>query len=564
METPKVPLLKDLAFFFVVNQVPAYSPAALALLPPRVRRDLLDHLPAVELWRLESCAEFTGGLDMEEVWKARVETHIKAWVSPEELSPPGDESASSRELYLAHLAKLLLFTTSQDLQQHTSLYHAPILPGTPSVSSEEDSLALRKKFNFRLGRAAMSPSSIAVLVKKEKYIAFLFYGIFMNIPSRVLPRVFDPQRKYYYIPISYARGPHSIVKRNLGKTFGEWVGYLVERVPWGPKKLDFGIPSPDFVSSSLDRRVLSFLRFLEEICVTITSDLTVHAVTDVLRKLFGSESELPVTSLSIEVQYFHQLSWILPEVAKVCGKAEVSQSGYSRLKSIKIRVFMEEFASSKTAQVCKWSKMLFQEEIKSVVLVRLKTCVPSDLCRTLSHLLATRASLALIELVNCSINVTEMQLLVSTFLRTPTSHTQTLSIREWHLLREAESSAVTRTEATPSLTAALKETLNLPCQSSENKVLCLPFIPSGPCSLPWLLSLPQVSLSSLELTVPSSPTHATQLLEILSTSESLPVTGITVTFESKNPSATEKAHADIIFDLAMCPHVGEVQITKLS
>ena len=601
VENTEVPALKEAAFYFLVAQTVSYSAATLALLPPRVRRELLRHLPAAELWRLETCPQFVEEMDMEAVWRERVVRHISNWVAPADLAPPPLElGLSYREYYLAHFGRLLLCSTARNIQQSASPYHGLIL------GLERESTVLvgsvfqqRKRVCFRLSFVVLqAPATcnevdgIAELVDREKYIDFLYYGVFMEkVPSlwMATPYLFDPKKEYHF-PDHYRRtSSGSYADRLLQplsaysnptvlsavQRYSEMIGHLSDCTGWGPKALDLVFPPDELVKSISDKTVLNFLRFVEEININLTSDLSFSDIAEVLEGLLRHDSPLVPTSLRIEVHYFHQLSWILPRLGQVCGQSTLgspgAKVGYSRLKSIEIAMSKE--AEGDVTHGCEWSKVLFHEEIESIVLRRLQTCVPPDLCRSLSYLLVTRPSIRVIELTNCSVGSSEMQLLVSTFLRTPTSHTQTLTITQWDPsptthdpLHDAKCRTAAPEEATvPEMSAALAETLKLLCQTN-NKVLCIPFISSGPCSLPWLLSLPQLTLhDSLELTVPyhRCREQLLKILESLSSSDSFPVEGVTVNVESRNPSSVESMCSDVIIDLTMCQYVGEVRLTKI-
>ena len=138
---------------------------------------------------------------------------------------------------------------------------------------------------------------------------------------------------------------------------------------------------------------------------------------------------------------------------------------------------------------------MFQDKIESITL---KACFPTNFPFLLSHLLTTRPSLRLIDLAGCWSDYNSLQLLVSTFLFASTDHPQTLVIRELRMppgaIRRAKSQQLQSSVKLPVKVSG-------PCRSGEHKTLCLPFISSGPCSLAWLLSLPKLSLKSLNLTV---------------------------------------------------------------
>jgi hypothetical protein len=532
---PSVTSLKDASFFAIVEQVHTYSPAALSLLPARVRRKMLRFLPAAELWRLERCRDFVEGLDMGAVWSDRLKTHISDWVYPEdvdEVKQEDNEGPSAREVYLFNVTHVLLSMTADrlehlDFQTHVS--HSDMYERTAYV---------QRTGRFRLPRALQGNTE--KLVNKNDYVDLLFYGVFMkNVPLlyKVASCHFHPE---YNIPLLKGARHSGCVcmeratrqKYTLSpmcvQCFQRMVGYLVDNTDWRPKTLSICSPSQGFVKSVEKRNdtVLKFLRSVEEIKVVITSLASYFNMVRVLRGVFQPQAGLSPTSL------------IIKQKNSLEGDASCSA-------------------------------------VSGVVV----------------SLLETRPGLRLVELTNCSLKTSDMESLVSVFLSTATSCTRTLNIRQgarhFQVGRQfqgarqfqggclfQESLPLNRTHTLPPLcNQKLFKPLKISqqvataseesCQNGENKVLCLPFLPS---LLQWLLAFPGLSLHHLELTVPDSlcDEYLPQIYEILTrSSDSIPSPfPITVTVECKTPSVTESKCAGVIFDLAMCHHIYEVRLMK--
>ena len=568
--------LKDATFYFVVEHAEAFSPASLALLPPRVRREILRLSPAAELWRLERCAAFVEELDMEAVWSERVETHILAWVSPAELSVARPETGvRSREFYLERVASLLLSTTSERLRQFLSPHHMVIsLDPDETLKTVFDQC---KRVCFRLSRVkpkcprvgdpVSTAGSSAELVIRRDYINFLFYGVCAKtVPSlwKVETCAFDPEKEYHF-PLRFVGGAATFLQR-----FREMVRCLADCTGWGPKQLNVVSPSREFMESVTDEAVLGFLHTVEEVRVDVT-DVGFPEVIEALEAIFKPRASLSPTGLSIRVQFPHQLSWLLPRLTAVCGNRDAMNTesaqirgetdGYLGLRKIDIEILERTSCDPSALMSCSdWSRLLHQENIESIVLTRLGTGVPPGLSSVLCHLLLGRPSLRAVQLTDCSVSSHHLQSLVSVFLSTPTTHSQTLSIRQWS---PPSSQPHHSDNHTGGMTPETTTGVDVPCQSGENKVLCLPFIPAGPCSLPWLLALPRLSLPALELTIPDSlcETHLRDLLQILDSSDQLPVGSVTATVESSSPAEVESRCAGVMIDLAMCSHISEVRIT---
>ena len=552
---PPVTSLKDASFFAIVEQVHTYPPAALSLLPARVRRKMLPFLPAAELWRLERCRDFVEGLDMEAVWSDRLKTHISDWVYPEDVDEvkQGDhEGPSAREVYLFNVTHVLLSMTADRLE------HLDFQTHVSDSDIAERRAYVQRAGRFRLPHALEPKGNTEELVNKDDYADLLFYGVFMkNVPLlyKVASCHFHPE---FNIPLPYnLKGArHSGCVRVERATrqkytlspmcvqcFQNMVGYLVENIDWRPKTLSICSPSLGFVKSVEKRNdtVLKFLRSVEEIKVVITSLASCFNMARVLRGVFQPQALAGLSPTSLIIKQKNSLG----------GDACCST-------------------------------------VSGVVV----------------SLLETRPSLRHVELTNCSLETSDIESLVSAFLCTATSCTKTLNIRQWgchfqvgrqfqesrHFKERRkfqvgrqfqggclfqESLPLNRTHTPPPLrNQKLFEPLKISqkvatasedsCQNGENKVLCLPFLPS---LLQWLLAFPGLSLHHLELTVPDSlcDKYLPQICEILTrSSDSIPSPlPITVTIECKTPSVTESRCAGMIFDLAMCPHIDEVRLTKV-
>ena len=510
--------LEDASFFFIVENVHTYSPASLSLLPLRVRRQMLPFLPPAQLWRLERCRGFAEGIDMEGAWKERVRTHISAWIYPEdvdEVKHEDHEGRTSGEVYFDHVTHVLL-SMSPDLLQHlNSQTHLSF------NDISERTTYLRQKGRFQLSHA--KPSSGDTMVKKEDYVDLLFYGVHMKtVPPlyKVVPCPFDPNKEYS-IPLHYnTKGPkhpgcshgtdgrYSIPSLCV-QCFQSLVGYLVDNSDRRPKRLCIVTPSRGLIESVTNDKLLQFLHSVEEVKVVISQGACSNGVLSLV-----DVEGLSPTSFSIKEKCLHATT--------------ISGSSY-------------------------WGRLL------SVT----------------GSMLRTKPGLKLVEIVSCSLEMMEnTESVVTTFLHTATSCTRTLNIRQTACSLQYSSRYEHHLFSSPSLAPQVRgpqQPLRVSrCQNGENKILRLPFLPNGPCSLPWLLAFPDFSLKHLELTVPETlcDKHLPEICRIMSSWDSLssPVPAVestTVTVECKESSVAEAQYAGLIFDLAMCPHIDEVRIMKV-
>lgn len=575
--------LEDACFYYIVNHVNTFSPAAISLLPSHVRRRLLSFLPAADVWRLERCPTFSLGLDMEEEWRRRIETHIIAWKAPEGLEFKKDSTA--RESYLYHTSRVLLSSTKEKTAQTPSLYHAMPAPRY----NTRDLYKHRALFSYHLHRAQINPprgvrlDATPELVEKQYYLSFLFCGVHIaNAPHLLHYNTYNfDSRKEYHIPLRYTSKenglgfhwtPYSYTPRYhdmpmVSKTphcFQHIITSLMQNSGWTPRKLDISAPSEEFLSNVSEECILRFLSRVQEINVQLVHDARFSEVAGVLAALFA---RLSPTSVCIETKYHYQLSWLLPRLAATCGRLSAHDrlfvhskyytSGYSGLRRIVIGTQKNHVDKSHTPGF-DWGVILCQDEIESIRLVRLKMHIPTSLPNLLPHLLATRPSLRLLELTHCGLDYNAMQVLVVTFLFTSSTQTQTLIIRDWPaktMKQELKREAVMPTGVSG------------PCRDGEYKTLSLSFIPSGACSLAWLLSLPDLRLKTLELTLEEedykSDLDKIQMILELHKLSPFPVDDVIVTvyFESRHPYVVEESSARS--KLSSCPMVKKINLTTL-
>ena len=195
--------LQDACFYWIVNHIGAFSAAALALLPSRVRLRLLPFVPAIDLWRLSRSPAFCRGLVLEEEWRRRVATHITAWNAPQELEFISDgEETTFMVSYLRYTLRLILSSSGKELSLR--------LQRKPSNHVESfEAYYERLLMFFHLRRAKLNYClDDPALLSRQGYIHLLFYGVCIEKGphSRFLKYTvygFDSQEKYLF-PHHYA------------------------------------------------------------------------------------------------------------------------------------------------------------------------------------------------------------------------------------------------------------------------------------------------------------------------------------------------------------------------
>ena len=533
--------LKDVSFFFIVDNVCAFPLEALSQLPLRVRRHILRYLSAVDIWYLETSTSYMQGIDVEKLWKRRIETHIHAWIPPKDLSPFAEnEKLTAKEKYLVYLTRLLLSATEEELSQsNNSHYFACLGDG----------------FSLRLRR---SGGRSADLLDKAIYIDFLLHGIYMPHVPRLLEIFTYPlkSRREYHVAFRYSSMARSLEYRRSTyvqplKCFTSTVNCILNLSGWLPEKLEIITPSQEFVQSLKNEHFMTFLSSVKEISIKINNNQAFPEIASILKALFEPKSKLSITNMSIETKYNRHLDWVLSKLEPVCGfmtqhdfetfRPHHIYTGYNKLRNISIK--NEALDSFRNFLSVNWIPIFCQAEIESISLTN---CMPNRLLQLLAHLLTTRPTMKHLELTACRIalDYSSVQQLVSTFLSTETNHPQTLAIKD-----------------------NKKDIIlsNLPCENGKYKTLFIPFILNGPCSLSWLLAYPKLALKRLELCVPekNQTDNLKWLYMILGSYDRRGMSlgfPVIVTIESQVPSSTEQKNAAIIYDLAMCNHVNEVRI----
>ena len=575
--------LNDVCFYFILNRVRNYSLAALSRLPWYVRRHLLSFLPAVDIWRLETCSEYVQDLDMEAVWKERIATHITPWKAqgPDAVE---QETMTAREAFLNYVTRLLLSSTSG-----------------------EKASSYNRRVPYSLHRVLSEKAAVARLRDKYSYLEVLLYSIHMVDPPALCLHGFTSCDEYY-LPnrcsvLNSKRYPHwreyeteasykdqatgNMVNVSMpGKMWlPKVLVFLMQSSGWMPKKLEVFPPSIHFLESMSDETVLKFLSRVEEISIPLFITVDISELADVLAALFGVKIGLTPTSITITTKYRFQISLILSRLAKFCGCSsnplyDQSTDGhsniYSSFQKITISTLESQQPTGHFTLTCTtdWAAFLCHDAIETIRLIGLKSSIPASLPSLLSHLLATRPSMRLVELTGCSIPHAAMETLVTSFLFTTTSHPQSLIIKQWQPPTDREVQLMSKQKRNFTCADSKKSEASMkgPCKSGENKILCLPVVCDGPCSLQWLLGLPSFSVKTTEFTVGTWGCHyrLSELLSILkglgqNSISPIPNGSITVTIESPIPpdSVDEHPSAGVIHKIAMSPLISDIQLVKV-
>lgn len=601
--------LSQLAFYYVVRHIEKFPVSALSLLPTQVRRRIFGALPASELWLLEKThglARLAEELDMEAVWEERIQTHISRWKTPSDITPEihasvGDnrEKTSFRDRYLAYVIRLLLLneadretymhepydelvettTRAQQFDQHKSLcFHlSRNAPRLPSASARGD-----HHYAF---------SEVPELVTKDDYFHFLIFGVYLRegynslycLPG--MPCVFDNQGEY--------RIPAHLKKIVSARNIQGMVGFLVGRTDWGPRKVEVNFPQHEKVFGE------ALLKFAllddKQVDVIVRSDIVDWSEFErkLLKALFAPRAR---------------------EGAPLIGERIIVDTYNSKASLIHARLFSFSGNNKKHDSLLSQQHYYWHiqvgENVESLIVRGLRDpCDGGDgshgdggggshgdgggggshgdgYSSLLPTLVKLRPTLKEVELSNCTLTQEHLHQIVSLFLHASSSSTgclHTLTVREWSPLSPQPTTTTTRPDTSdhngvsPAKPPANDTThddddVSSPATSYE-QTLCIPFLPEGPCSSSWLLSLPHLSLKSLELTVSDKTCekHVPLIIELLNTTHdpqqhdlSRHMDKIIVAIEAKRPPEVEAKHTGLIVDLSMHPLVSEVSIVPLS
>ena len=566
-----MPSLLDACLYFIANHIAAFSAATLAPIPSQLRLRLLPFAPAIDLWRLDRSPEFCRGLELvlKEEWRRRVGTHITVWKAPKGLEFVSDrEEATFRETYLRYTLQLLLTSTGEELMQRPSPFHVRVghRKHANGGSVAHDAYEHHLKFIFHLHRDNPRRVPQTKLLSKYTYINFLFYGIHIDSAPGWLRNfetyVFDSEKKYLYPRRSDVQ-PNITTWPQISPDdprlwFQTMLSLLKGSSGWMPEKLDIVTPSREFFETVSSGSVSEYLSSAEEINVRFFNDVGFIEVAVILMKLFKM-NKLSPASISIKTRYKYQVVWLLPRLAAVCGRLLPcdkllfphfdDQQQADRISSFR-NITISTQSDGSLMSPSDWGVIMFQDRIESITL---RACIPTNFPFLLSHLLTTRSSLRLIDLAECWKDYNSLQLLVSTFLFAFTDHPQTLIIRELPPL--------TGIKTQQEQVFKLPLEVSGPCRSGEHKTLCVPYISSGPCSLTWLLSLPELNMKTLELTVMEEDykSHLNEIHQTLKLAHFPFKCTIFVCCDSHFPSPAELSKSQVISELRMCPLVKDVR-----
>ena len=528
----EVSTLESLCLSSVAVQPKAIPPAALSLLPLHIRRELLRLLAAVDIWRLEACPDFTRGLDMEDVWRERLGSHVLSWAVNVEYK----EQDTARESYLHHISRVLV-------------------------------LSFPRGFRRRPVLRLQAPGTV---IDKWCYLSFLLHGVVCDggpPPSRYVSFQFDarcltaPQYRHL---LRASRSSGSVLS---------FISYLLQKSGWHPRVLEVG--RTEHIDSGLvaDPSNVSFRDFvsqIEDILLAVGGDeVTMDAMGALTLLQVTAAKSQRLKSLSIEAVHY-VLAYLIPKLTtSYGGKARGTLpavaygfGGYSKLRKVEVTRVINRVADSHHPVAGglgdEWGIFLLQDEIEELRLSGLAKDTPDSLSNFLPHLIATRPSLRCLHLDKCQINWNAFENIVKAFLCTPTTHVQTLDLGTCWTAEESHTtfSFMRRSSLCPHLSNT--------CQNGELKTLRVPFAAGGVCCLPWILDQPNLQLRRLDLTLHATENDLLQTYRILSSRPSpLPVPIITLCLYSSPMFFWRLDNSPAIKQLISCPEVREITAANL-
>lgn len=520
--------LQNLCLSSMAVQPKAFPPAALSLLPLHIRRELLRLLAAVDIWRLEAYPDFTRGLDMEDVWRERLTSHVLSWAANVEHK----EQATSRDSYLHHISRVIVLSFPRGF---TRLSPAPRLR-VPDTA-----------------------------IDKWCYLSFLLHGVVCDSgppPSRYVSFQFDAKC------LAAPQYRHLLrASRSSGNVLS-FISYFLQRSGWHPSTLEVG--RTEHIDSGLveDPSNVYFRDFvsqIEDISLAVGGDEVTMDAMGVLTLLQVTAARSQrLKSLSIKaVRYV--LAYLIPKLSKSYGGKPRGRlpavaycfGGCSNLRKVEITRVVSR-ASDRHHPVVggsgdEWGILLLQDELEELRLGGLMEDMPESLSNFLPHLVATRPSLRCLCLDKCQMNWNAFENIVKAFLCTPTTHVQTLDLGTCWTGEESHEtfSFMQRSSRCPHICNT--------CQNGELKTLCVPFTASGVCCLSWILDQPNLQLKRLDLTLHPTEKDLLQMYRTLSSRPSpLPVSIITVCLYSNPMLFWTPENSPAIKQLISCLEVREI------
>ena len=540
--------LDECCLFFLAARSRTFPPSALSLLPVRIRRQLLSLLPAVELWRLESCRHFSERQDMEEVWSERLASHVLSW----EPRVGFRERATARESYLHHISRVLVLSLPRGFVHGPSNHHH--ISDTSTMG-------------------------------KWSYLFFLFHGVV--IQSDPPPFGFVPfgfSKSSCLIPSLYR---HIIPTSPSGSTLSS-LSYLVQQSRWRPRAVELGCQEhldPSLTANPSSRSLRDFLSGVEEVDMLLKGEyVTLDVMGAVTILQVAAEASPRLQSLKIEASWT-VLGYLVSKLAKSYGRpfpslrlprtttARSKERGTcTQLKRLEIKCVgchgtsISYPATDLSDYGDEWGILMSQDFLEELCISDLEDNFPEALANFLPHLLVAIPSLRRLRLCRCLVGWNAIEAVVQTFLRTSTARLQTLDLGACWVGSESSRSCFSFMRE-----AALHPALGPTCCSGELKMLSVPFSAGGPCCLPWLLDQPGLQLRELKLTVFPTEAVLQQLYRLLSARPSgLPVGAISLCLY-QSPTLWSAENSKALQQLATFPAVvgvttvdfdpqGEVQV----
>lgn len=506
MEPSELPSLEELCLCKLRYELECFPISLLSLLPCNLRNGLLWGLPAADLCKLEASPQLIEGVCLNSVWKALLDYFVgllfcrtPSW-SSENFGPflePKFLLPSAKENFLALISKLVLITTEDKYEKLEYFSYgkwkliAALLYGLPS------SVGTHK-------------SCIAIPTSGKSSI---------QVPSRYACHLTDVQQKNVTEMISqvmnvFNQGPKIIqfccdegVESDLVSVDDQILGPFLSRVE------EFGVRFLNCCHKESDPYCNLLTKIVSSQLISINHEIAKSAECSLHTLRFdGYHTNLKLILENLKASSL--LSYSSHHSGRSWNEPVDEGIPYTKLKKVKFTPADRDGELAETLwgfDDCRLdlccdtiaSILYSQDELEVVVMKDLFSIqnLRGGLYYVYSGfeklyfflpLIIAKPSFRSLKLDRCSLPINAAQMIVRTFLCTPTTHAQSLDLSGCSLYKSKTISLPKGCPEPPTVTETA------PCKNSNLKSLSL-FINNGLSNFTWLLNHPHMNVGHLEL-----------------------------------------------------------------
>ena len=540
--------LQSQCLYFLAGSLEKYSTEILSLLPVARRRQLLLHLPVIDVCRLERDATFMKGVNMESLWGEVLQNKF-SYRTDNDLREALRKHSTAKDTFLSEVSRVLLVIGERYSGRYTSpiirdggtkedviaflLYGIRLVNDTVSLHSLSMSTLLGFTWGIPLRYAKERAGVDTLAIVKTFLDTFEWYPTSFDLTEYdILDDAFEfGNNRIFQSFVSHVEAIHVENNGYTNYIFAEFLKPLWHAVASSKHK--------SFTSVSFSASVMGLGNFI--------SNMVDILYTEADDYISGAEPEEEDVESDSEFDYSHFYKYTGLKKMKICGN-----DGGTHPHDFSL--IIEDLVTF----ICK------QDGLEELIIEGLQNIVESEdeeryyesdssyegfdgFFNYLPHFI-TKPSFKFLSVISCHVPCNTVESMVNLFLSSPTTHAQSLNLGHCLIVDKS-------LETLPN--HELIKSVPLQCVSGEYKSLSLPVF-SPLCPPQWLFEYQNLWLKRLELNYyPGSQNVSTEAVSELSNCFHNSIDTFCFNFHGIGYNMTEK-HVHIIQKIAQLPSLAEL------